>query len=256
MKFAADTDVARLADATEVDVRRVSPRVSLLGGFDLRFRGEAVSLPMTAQRVLAFLALHDRPMLRLYVAGSLWPETTESRASANLRSALWRLGRPGLGLIDASNAHLALADDVDIDVRSSVALARRLLDRDLPTAGDADPQLLARDILPDWSEEWAVMEREHYRQLRLHALELLCEKLTAMGRYAEAVEAGIAAVAAEPLRESAHRKLIEAHMAEGNVNEALQQYRTFRELLRDELDIEPSDAMEELLQGLRLTALG
>ena len=259
MSFVADAGVARPAPTTmsSIPVRRAAPRLNLLGGFDLRFRGEVVTLPMTAQRVLAFLALHDRAMLRVYVAGSLWPETAESRASANLRSALWRLGRPGLGLINASNGHLGLVDDVDIDVRRSVALARQLLDGEPGFPEDEpDPRRLAEDILPDWSEEWVVMEREHYRQLRLHALESLCGKLTAEGRYAQAVEAGIAAVAAEPLRESAHRTLIEAHVAEGNVKEALQQYRTFRRLLHDELDLEPSDAMEDLVRRMKLRPIG
>jgi DNA-binding SARP family transcriptional activator len=227
--------------------------VLLLGGFDLRFRGNPVAVPLTAQRVLAFLALRDRAMLRLHVAGSLWPETTEDRASANLRSALWRLGRPGVDLIDASNGHLGLAEDVDVDVRHTMSLARHLLadQPDLP-AKEADPQRLAEDILPDWSEEWVVMEREHYRQLRLHALESLSEKLTAQGRYAQAVEAGVAAVAAEPLRESAHRTLMKAHLGEGNMKEALHQYRTFQQLLHDELDLEPSEAMEGLVRELNL----
>jgi DNA-binding SARP family transcriptional activator len=255
MNFVADVGVARPAPSTarSLQARRASPRLALLGGFDLRFREETVTLPMTAQRVLAFLALRDRPMLRLYVAGCLWPETTEARASANLRSALWRLGRPGLGLIDASNGHLGLVDHVDIDVRRSAVLARQLLDDEpgLPEE-EADPRWLAEDILPDWSEEWVVMEREHFRQLRLHALESLCRKLTASGRYAQAVGAGLAAVAAEPLRESAHRTLIEAHVAEGNVKEALHQYGTFRRLLHDELDLEPSEAMEDLMRRVNL----
>lgn len=255
----AGTAAARPAPLSSppLPTRLDPPRLALLGGFDLRCRDGLVSLPMTAQRLVAFLALQDRPMLRLYVAGSLWPETTERRAAANLRSALWRLGRPGLGLIDASNGHLALSDEVAVDLRRSVTFARRLLDR-TPTAADekGDARWLAKDVLPDWSEEWVVIEREHFRQLRLHALESLCEHLTALERFPQAVEAGIAAVAAEPLRESAHRALMKAHLAEGNFKEALHQYGSFRQLLRDELDLEPSDAMEELVQGLKLAAVG
>ena len=70
-------------------------RLNLLRGFELWCDGERVTLPMSAQRVLAFLALHDRPVLRLYVAGSLWLDASEERSYANLRSALWRLRRPG-----------------------------------------------------------------------------------------------------------------------------------------------------------------
>lgn len=55
--------------------------LSLLDAFELRCDGEPVSLPPSAQRLLA---LHDRPLLRPYVAGTLWLDTPDERASANL----------------------------------------------------------------------------------------------------------------------------------------------------------------------------
>jgi DNA-binding SARP family transcriptional activator len=234
-----------------------SARLAILGGFELTYGNGPVLLPMTGQRLLAFLALQDRPVMRMYVAGSLWPDTTEDRASANLRSALWRVSRPVPALVDTSNAHLALSHHVEVDFRHSMAFANRLLGR-TPSSGEdvADPAPLAKDILPDWSEDWLVMEREHFRQLRLHALESLCERLTALGRLSEAVEAGIAAVAAEPLRESAHRALIKAHLAEGNVKEAMLQYRTFRQMLDEELGLEPSESMQALVRTSASASLG
>jgi hypothetical protein len=45
-----------------------------------------------------------------------------------------------------------------------------------------------------------VTEREHVRQLRLHALDNLCEQLTDEGRFGQAVEAGLAAVFSERSR--------------------------------------------------------
>ena len=49
----------------------------------------------------------------------------------------------------------------------------------------------------------------------------------------------MAAVEGEPLRESAHRALISAYLAEGNPGEALRQYRFFARCLHDQLDLEP-----------------
>ena len=95
------------------------------------------------------------------------------------------------------------------------------------------------------------MERERFRQLRLHALESLSEQLTAMGRLGQAVEAALAAVASEPLRESAHRVLIKAYLAEGNRGEALLHFRGFRDLLSHELGVEPSPRMAELVRELQ-----
>jgi DNA-binding SARP family transcriptional activator len=107
---------------------------------------------------------------------------------------------------------------------------------------------LSADILPDWYEEdWVVLHRERYHQLRLHALEAMCDRFTAARRYGEAVEAGLAAVRAEPLRESAHRTLVRAHLAEGNRFEANRQYHNCRRLLHAELGLEPSPGLRELI---------
>jgi DNA-binding SARP family transcriptional activator len=61
------------------------------------------------------------------------------------------------------------------------------------------------------------------------------------------VEAGLAAVRAEPLRESAHRTLVRAHLAEGNRFEANRQYHNCRRLLQAELGLEPSRGLRELI---------
>ena len=69
--------------------------------------------------------------------------------------------------------------------------------------------------------------------------------------FGSAVQAGLAAVAGEPLRESAHRILIEAYLAEGNVAEAIRQYASYRHTLYDELGVEPSPAMSSLMGRLK-----
>ena len=68
-----------------------SCQLCLIGGFELCCNGSAHDLPEAAKRLVAFLALHPKPQVRSYVSGSLWPDKPESRAAANLRSALWRL---------------------------------------------------------------------------------------------------------------------------------------------------------------------
>ncbi len=65
--------------------------------------------------------------------------------------------------------------------------------------------------------------------------------------------AGLAAVAGEPLRESAHRALISAYLAEGNPGEAVRQYRRYCAILHKELRLEPSAQMTALLSGLPVT---
>jgi len=206
---------------------------------------------MPARKLLAFLALRDRPVHRLYVAGVIWPDMPENRSSANLRSALWSLRRLGYPVVEANGHHLGLAADVAVDVHETITLAQRVLsDYDF---GNTRPDytLMAADLLPDWYEDWVILERERFRQLRLHALEVVCERLTAAGQFAHAIDAGLAAVAGEPLRESAQRLLIKAYLAEGNLVEAVKEYSSYRTLLMDELGLEPSTEIGHLIQQVR-----
>jgi DNA-binding SARP family transcriptional activator len=150
--------------------------------------------------------------------------------------------------VTSGRCALALAVDVRVDLREATAQARRLV------AGSAPPDELnldrlglAGDLLPDWYDDWAAVERERYRQLCLHALEALAERLTELKRFGEAADAALAAIATDPLRESARRSLIAVHLAEANWADALREYRRFRALLHDELGLAPSSKIEAQL---------
>lgn len=220
----------------------------LLSSFAFARGGEDVALPVNVRRLVIFLSLQAHPLQRSHVAGTLWPETSDQRASANLRSALWRLNQLGCQLIVAKGSCLGIAPGVRIDLHENAARARQLLRDENSDIDDLDDSLFYSDLLPDWYDDWLVIERERFHQLRLRALECLCERLTAIGGYARAVEAGLAAVAAEPLRESAHRALVKVHLAEGNLAEAVRQFEFYRRILKDELGLSPSPQIIELLQ--------
>lgn len=232
---------------------RAAIRIDLMSGFGVTHGGHSLDLPRSAQRLVALVALLNRPALRHYVAGTLWLDTSEDRALANLRSALWRLRRPGLAILDTSGDRLSLAAGVFVDVRELTAWAHGLDRRDPMELDDGrlDQLVLADEILPDWYDDWLLLARERFRQVRLHALEACCVQLASVGRFGRAIELGLAAVAAESLRESAHRALIRAYIAEGNLGEAMRQYKTYRRILRRELRLDPSPLIEQLVAGLR-----
>ena len=105
---------------------------------------------------------------------------------------------------------------------------------------------LTGEVLPDWYDDWVMLARERFRQLRLHALEALCEQLAAVGRFGEALLAGLGAVAIEPLRESAHRRVLLSTCSDNHV-EAIRQYRTYERLLHEELSLRPSAGLVAML---------
>jgi SARP family transcriptional regulator, regulator of embCAB operon len=155
----------------------------------------------------------------------------------------------------ASKLELGLAEGVTVDIRHARALACRLLDPALTLEqselGTAAVGVLSAELLPDWYDDWALLEAEDWRSLRLHALEALAGRLTAAGRWGEASGAARAVVRAEPLRESGHAALIQVHMAEGNQSEAVRQFASYRALLRAELGLEPTARLRRLVPDLR-----
>src|SRR5205807_6882859 len=103
-------------------------RVLLVGGFQMVEGDAHVALAEGSQRLLALLALRGRPVKRLLVAGTLWPDVTEGRAYASLRSALSRLYGSVREAVEVSPSDIRLASSVRVDLRESQALAHRLLD--------------------------------------------------------------------------------------------------------------------------------
>ncbi len=236
--------------------RSGSLQIDVLGGFRFWVRGRdaLAALPGGSQRLLAFLALRERSVMRTAAAGALWPEASEEHAHASLRSAISRLTLVAHEAIVVSVHDLGLADHVAVDIRDARLLAHRLLnpgtarDDDL---GDQAISMLSVDLLPDWYDDWALVEAEEWRQLRLHALDALAERLTAAGRYADATSAALAAVKAEPLRETAHAALIRVYLAEGNRAEALAAYENYRALLHSELGLEPTSIIQKIVKDLQ-----
>jgi DNA-binding SARP family transcriptional activator len=230
--------------------------VHLLGEPHVTVGGRRVEVPEGSKRLLGFVALSGGRVDRRRAAGSIWPEGDDPRAAGNLRSALWRLRRAGLDVLDSDKAMLFLREGIVVDVTLVCDWAAALVagpgqpgeHRGIDWSGELT------ELLPGWYDDWVVFERERIRQRMLHALEALSRRLTAEGRYGEAVEAGIAAVAADPLRESAVRTLIEAYLAEGNVNEASRAYSRFSVLLHRDLGVLPSRQLQALVSGLGASA--
>jgi DNA-binding SARP family transcriptional activator len=232
-------------------------RVALLDGFRLEVHGgrpcsSQGALPPGVQRLVAHLCLSGRAT-RTATAGLLWPEVSEGHAQGSLRSALWRLHKAAPGVIEVSGEALRLARGVRVDVQELSDWARRAIaapeDEDeiaMPDAG------FGGDLLPGWCDDWVLFERERLHQLRLHALEATAVRLAVHGRHREALQAARASARLEPLRESAHRTIVRAHLAEGDLAAAARAYDDFRTLLREELGVLPTEQMTRLVRALPL----
>jgi DNA-binding SARP family transcriptional activator len=229
------------------------PGLHLLGGPYVVIGRRRLDIPEGSKRLLVFVALNGGRVERKQAAGTLWPLGDDYRAAGNLRSALWRLKGAGIHLLGADKCALTLRPDTVVDLTVVFSWARRIIEgtarsEDLHTP---DWRADALDLLPGWYDDWVLFERERLRQRLLYALEALSGQQAEVGRCAEAVESAMTAVQVEPLRESAQRALIEAHLAAGNVVEAHRVYDSYRELLKRELSVEPGSGLTMLLSPRR-----
>lgn len=239
--------------------------VRTFGGFSVSRSGSPLSLRPEVERLVAFLCLHPGRMPRVFVSSSLWEDCDERRGLANLRSVLWRLRKSEPDLLEWDNHMVTLGSETHCDLVEMTARAERLwygarpADSPLaPEDGDGttgaarlDHTPLAQEFLPGWYEEWAVVERERIRQLRLHCLESIAEVHAAEGRYAAAAQVLLIAIGLDQLRESPRRRLMEIHLAEGNASEVLRHYDEYSATLGDALGLEPSPEMKDLLAEAR-----
>lgn len=238
---------------TAVGAVAVEPsQLVLMDGFSLSAGGEVQRLPSSAQRLVAFVALQGRAVSRQRAAFTLWPNATETHAYGSLRTALFRLRAvcPG-GSVLESREDFELSASVGVDVRRVYELAARLEspgDR-AREARELGVLLDAGELLPDWYDDWVLVERERFHELRVRALETLCESHLLSGEVTAAIGCASAAVRADPLRESSRRMLISALLVEGNRVEALAHHRQFRELLHP-LGLMPSPRFDELVGDL------
>ena len=231
--------------------------VHLLNGFRLDVGEQEVVLPIHAQRVLAFLAVSRWSGLaqhRTALAERLWCDNPQERAQASLRTAIWRIRKADARLVRADRGCVHLGPLVEVDVERSLGQADRLMTEDDLGPADVATCGLAGDLLPAWDEEWLVLERERIRQVRIHALVALARRMCRLGRFVPALNAAYTAIAAEPLRESAHAALVDIHLAEGNVVDARRQMDQYTEILWTEMRLAPSAAFAARLPAVCLDA--
>jgi DNA-binding SARP family transcriptional activator len=218
-----------------------NPQLQLLGGFRMVHDGCTLVVPVTGAKLLARLALHEHPLPRSRIAGEFWPELSERRAAANLRTTVWRLPKVSRAFLMTTGTTIALADSVEVDLRVARGVVRDLLDRGEPQEPSrVQVELLSRPLLPEWDEDWLLFERERVRQLHIHALERLGQSFLEAGDPLSAVDVGITVLVAEPLRETAHVLVMNAYLASGNRADARRCYDRYRDLLRRELNLEPA----------------
>lgn len=224
-------------------------RLELLGSPRIFLDGQPVNLRRRgAAAVFYFLAVSGASQSRAYLTDLLTGDQSEAAVKKLVRNVLSDLRQAIGDILIADTQTIGLRDDTQIVV--DVVTFRTLLAQARPSD---NPILLAEAVesyrgefltgfsMPDAPlfEEWLLAEREQLHQQYIQALELLAAAYASHTQYAEAMETTRRLLNAEPWREEAHRQLMLFLARTGQRSAALMQYEVCRQILHDELGVEP-----------------
>ncbi|MFC4906549.1 BTAD domain-containing putative transcriptional regulator [Actinomadura gamaensis] len=237
--------------------------VRVLGAFEAVVRGGPVDLGGPRQRsVLARLvAAHGRLVPADRLVDDLWPDGAPPRAAAGLQSFVSHLRRalepdrpprtPARVLVTAPPGYALRLPASDVDAWTFDDLVDRARDADDP----AEARALAERALKLWrgpayaefsALPWAAAETVRLDELHRLAVECRAEAMLRLGAEAEAVPDLEAHVAANPLREDAWRLLALALYRTGRQGDALGALRRARDVLTEQLGVDPGPALRAL----------
>jgi DNA-binding SARP family transcriptional activator len=234
-------------------------RLYTFGGLRIEREGQFLQLStQKARDLLAYLVtFRDRPHPRPVLAGTLWPDLPEGKARRRLSDTLWRVRRV-LG-------DLVMADEECIwfNAEAPYWLDVREFEIKRQEAGSGEQgtdacisslafcvQLYIGPFLDGLYHDWVLLERERLQGLYLETLKRLLEYNKQTGDYAEALSIAQQLVAVEPLHEAAHRELMRLYHLLGRDAEAVAQYHCCREILREEMGVDPAPETEALYHTL------
>lgn len=262
MARAVPAKIAPISDSPIVPTTH-GLRIELFGPFTVTLDGAPMAKLRTrrGQWLLALLSLRARREVdRSWLAGMLWPDATESQALGHLRRTLTDLRAalgPYAGRLKTTSPRTVLLDlePEESDV-SAFDVAAGLLERPEVDEGalrDA-ARAAAKPLLEGVTEEWVFEERAPRMETRAQMLERSATLALARGDAEAAITDLRALVAAEPMRESAARLLIEALGTAARYAESIQAYRHLREKLHYELNVEPSAETQAAFARVRRAA--
>ncbi len=227
--------------------------------------------PRAAEALLIYLAFQDRPVSRETLAEFLWADRTPKQGLTNLRTVLTALRRElGDFLVitrkevgfnhKSSHALDALSFEHTLDELSTALQSPEplgdLIARQLQTALDFyQGDFLEGFYLRDGRgfEEWAALERERLRRLAHSGFRRQVQYYLRQGDFPAGIQNAERLLALDPLDENSHRLMMQLLLRDGQRNAAIKQYHRCRDLLADDLGVEPSPATTSLFERLRTT---
>lgn len=249
------------------------PRIALNSEFIHISRRKAMAL-------LAYLAVNGQPHSRDALGTLLWPENDHSSARGRLRRTLSSLHRAlGAGWLVADRETVCLKTHPDpgeemvfwLDVADFQSKLKAVEDHNHPSNDICEDcirvleeavKLYTDDFMAGFSlkdcpafDDWQFFEREALRSQLAGILDNLSIHFSTVSEHKTAIQFARRWLAIDPLHEPAHQRLMDLYEISGQHTAALRQYETCRQVLADELGVEPSQATRDLYNRIRFTPL-
>jgi len=231
-------------------------RLDLLGGFAARdASGEAIAFPtQKSVALLAYLAINgERAHTREKLAALLWDAHLDGHARANLRQALTRIRRSWPADVPpciCTNGATVSFDCAAIAV--DVAEFERLASLGTPEALERAAGLYGGELLEGFSvrseafDEWLQAQRRRLSELYAGVLHTLLGHCANVGAVERGSQIAQQLLSLDPLDENIHRMLMRFYLAKERRSAAIAQYRRCRQILQNELGVEPGAETEAL----------
>jgi DNA-binding SARP family transcriptional activator/tetratricopeptide (TPR) repeat protein len=230
----------------------------LLGSFEGRGPGGApiAIAPKKVRALLAYLGFHlGKAMPREQLSALIWGDISAGeQARRSLRQALTTLRRElPAGALDARRDEVMLCPGAGVDVQRFEHGARQTQRKPL----EQTLQLYRGELLEGFTarargfDQWLERERKRLHALAADAMQRLCEVQRAEGDAAASMATAMRLVATDPVREAAHRLLMELYVEAGRASEAVRQFHTLRALLHEKLGTAPDAQTSDLLERIR-----
>ncbi|MEN8097890.1 MAG: tetratricopeptide repeat protein [Chloroflexota bacterium] len=204
-----------------------------------------------AKAILAYVALEGGTHSRRDLAAIFWPESSESHANTSLRVALSDLRKIAGEYVRISNKTVAI--NPDAQVSTDVLELEELLEQDnVSSAIDLYQGELLKGIeIHDSNEfeEWRRWENERIRLSLEDAIQAATLDEFQLGHYKNGQTLAHALLRLDPFNETAFQQLMVALALDNKRPAAIRQYHQCRDLLQDDLYLDPS---EETIRLYRL----
>lgn len=245
-------------------------RFDVLGPLDVRERDDRIPVPRgpKVRQLLALLVVRCGTIVsHNTIIDELWGKAPPKTAVATVRTHVYHLRRllkdgptgPRADPIDTTaTGYLLRSLPEAVDAESFKDLARRG-ERQLH-AGDlaGGSQTLAGglelwrgDPLEDVDCGPVLTQyTQHLQEMRIRILQQRISADMRLGRHLAITPELRSLALRHPLNEWLHGQLITALFRSGRRGEALRAYRTMREILREELGMDPAPALQELLRTM------